>query len=52
MAPPFSQGMNTSLSYPALHGTAGYFGPVFHTGPSILGVPSLCSFNSVANFMS
>lgn len=52
MAPPLSQGMNTSLSYPALHGTTGYFGPVFHTGPSILGVPSLCSFNSVANFMS
>ncbi len=47
------QSINTSLSYPALHGTGGYFGPVFHTGPAtILGVSQLCSFNSVTNFIS
>lgn len=52
MTPPLSQGINTSLSYPALHGTAGYFGPVFHTGPSILGGSFTLFFGSVANFMS
>lgn len=49
-----SQTMNTPLSYPALHGAGGFFAPVFHThtGPTILGVPSLCSFNSVTNFIA
>lgn len=49
------QAMNASISYPVLHaGGGGFYTPMFHPHPvpTILGVPSLCSINSVTNFMS